>query len=163
MPWKLAVRDLLLLAATGLLWLADTRLRGSEEGSSMVLAMVTGAMTALCGYLVHEWGHLAGARLGGGVVHPADRATSVFLFRFDSDRNDRARFLWMSSGGFAASAVAVVLLLATLPLDATSGRVALGLVVMGVLATFVLEVPVAWRVARGAPLPRGAAYTSSSG
>lgn len=163
MPWKIAIRDLLLLVVTLAMWALDASLRATQDGSPAALAFATGAMTALCGFLAHEWGHLLGARFGGSVVYPSRRATSVFLFRFDSDRNDRTRFLWMSLGGFVASAVAVTLLLATLPLAAASGRVALTLVALGVLATFVLEVPVAWRVARGAPLPRGAAYSSSPG
>jgi hypothetical protein len=87
---------------------------------------------------------------------------SVFLFQFDSDRNSREQFLRMSMGGFVASVAAIVFLLLVLPLHATSGRIAMLLVAIGVVATFILEVPVAWRVAHGAPIPRGAAYHSSS-
>jgi hypothetical protein len=49
-----------------------------------------------------------------------------------------------------------------LPLQAWSGRIAMALVFLGVVATFILEVPVAWRVAHGAPIPHGTAYRSST-
>ena len=40
------------------------------------------------------------------------------------------------------------------------GQVALGITLLGVLATVVLEFPPAWKVLRGGPLPRGVAYHS---
>jgi len=159
MPWKHALRDLLVLLATLALWRVDAALRGGPGPGPALVAVAAGAGAALCGYLVHEWGHLLGARLAGAVVHLPTRARDHFLFRFDVARNDRRAFLAMSVGGLGASLVAVAALLAVLPLGALSGQVALGLVAAGVLATFVLELPVAWRVARGGPLPQeGAAY-----
>ncbi len=162
-PWKRAVRDLAVVAATVAVWVIDAWLRQSGEGGwSLALAALVGAMTAYCGYLVHEWGHLLGALSAGSVVHLPERVLSVFLFQFDSDRNDSRQFLRMSMGGFVASALAIVFLVAVLPLQAWSGRIAMLLVFLGVVATFILEVPVAWRVAHGAPIPRGAAYRSSA-
>lgn len=159
MPWKHVLRDLLVLLATLALWRADAALRGGSGLLPGAVAVAAGAGAALCGYLVHEWGHLLGARAAGAVVHLPARMRDPFLFRFDVGRNDRRAFLAMSGGGLGASLAAVAGLLAILPLEALSGRVALGLVAAGVLATFVLELPVAWRVARGAPLPQeGAAY-----
>jgi hypothetical protein len=160
---RLALRDLAIALATCALWGLDARLRVSGGAAAVAVALATGAATALCGYLVHEWGHLAGALSARAVVHPGRTLRSTFLFRFDTARNGREQFLRMSLGGFAASAAAVAALLALLPLDALSGRAALALVGLGVVATFVLEVPVALRVARGAPLPSGAAYESSGG
>jgi hypothetical protein len=161
---RLAARDAAIAAATLVVWALDARLRadGGPAVAAGIAAVAAGVLTALCGFLLHEWGHLLGALSSGAVVHPAPRAASVFLFRFDVSRSTRAQFLRMSWGGFAASAVAVALLLAVLPLDALSGQVALGLVALGVIATFVLEIPVAWRVARGGPLPTGAAYASAA-
>ncbi|GIW42357.1 MAG: hypothetical protein KatS3mg076_2934 [Candidatus Binatia bacterium] len=124
----------------------------------MGLAAALGAV--LCAYLAHEWGHLLGALSRGAAVHFARRPTEVFLFRFDSERNGTREFLGMSYGGFLASSLVLVLYLFLLPLDALSGRVTLGLVLVGVALTAVVEVPIAWRVAHGAPIPRGAAYKS---
>jgi len=158
---RLALRDAAVLLATLGLWAADASLRGSGGAAALTVAVLAGAMTALTGYLVHEWGHLLAARATGGVVHLPDRLASVFLFRFDADRNGRAHFLAMSMGGFVASGLSVALLLEILPLDTTSGIVALVLTGLGVLATIVLEFPAFWRVARGAAIPNGAAYVSS--
>jgi len=151
-------RDLAIGAATALLWLLDGALRGGGWGAEM-LGVLAGVATAACGYLAHEWGHLGGALLARSAVALPENAATLFLFRFDSVRNSRGQLLCMSFGGFAASAVVVALVLTGAPLDATSGRVAAALTLLGVLATAVLEFPVAWQVARGGPLPRGAAFT----
>jgi len=155
-----AVRDAAIVAAALALWSVDARLRGAPGAGPTLAALAAGALTALAGYLGHEWGHLLGGRLGGAVLHPPARLTDTFLFRFDADRNGRAQFAAMSLGGFAASATIVTALAAWLPLHALSGRVALGLTAAGVLATLVLELPPFVRVLRGAPIPRGAAYVS---
>lgn len=160
-PWAVAGRDLALGAGTLALWALDGHLRAHDGAVATAVAIAAGVATALCGYLLHEWGHLAGAWLAGAVVHPAQKAGSVFLFRFDSDLNGRREFLRMSWGGFVASGVVVAALLWLLPLGTLAGKVALGLVGLGVVATLVLELPPAWRVARGAPLPTGAAFVSS--
>ncbi len=158
----LVLRDAALLAGALALWCADAALRAESGVLPVVVAVATGAGTALCGYLAHEWGHLLGALVGGARVHLPPNAWTVFLFRFDADCNTRAQFLRMSVGGFAATAVVVALLVAVLPMEALSGRVALGLTALGVVATAVLELPPAWRVWRGAPIPHGAAYVSQA-
>jgi uncharacterized membrane protein len=162
LPLSHAVRDASIIAVTLLVWWVDATLRNQGGTIAVTVAIVAGALTALCGYLLHEWGHLLGALSARSAVHLPETASSVFLFRFDSDRNSRAQFLRMSMGGFVASALVIVLLVGVLPLDALSGKVAMFLVVLGVVATFILEVPVAWRVARGAPIPSGAAYRSAT-
>jgi hypothetical protein len=154
------VRDAALVAATLLLWAADAALRGSPGAFPLLVAVLAGALTAVAGYLAHEWGHFVGARLSGSLVHLPSSPRAVFLFQFDRT-NTRRQFLAMSLGGFAASTVVVVLLLRTLPLSVLSGRIALALSALGVLAAIVTEVPVFWRVARGAPIPRGAAYVEA--
>jgi hypothetical protein len=154
-----AVRDAALVALTLGLWRADAALRGEAGAAPLVVAVLTGLLTAVCGYLAHEWGHLLGARLSGSVVERPASAFSLFLFRFDSDRNGRGAFLAMSLGGFAASAAGVALLLGVLPRDALSGQLALALTALGVLATALLELPPFFRVLRGGALPRGAAYS----
>lgn len=161
----MAARDALIVTLTLLVWalvFAVDPVRAAPL--ALAVAIVAGALTALSSYLAHEWGHLIGAWLGGATVEVADRPSSVFLFRFDTERSGRRDFLAMSLGGFVASALSVAFLVVALPLEGaagTAGWIALALAALGVLATLVLEVPVAWRVARGAPLPSGAAYVSS--
>jgi hypothetical protein len=162
LPAAHVLRDASILLVTLLVWSVDASLRSEGGMIAATVAVIGGALTALCGYLVHEWGHLLGALSAGSTVHLPAKITSAFLFQFDSDRNTRRQFLRMSMGGFVASALVIVLLVAVVPLQALSGKVAMILVVLGVLATFILEVPVAWRVARGAPIPRGAAYRSAT-
>lgn len=156
----LALRDLALAALALLLWAADARLRSGGGALATAVAIAAGTLTAGVGYLAHEWGHLIGARLGGSVVHLPASPASVFLFRYDAVRNEPRQFLWMSLGGFVASGAMVALLLALVPLDTLAGRVTMALTAAGVLATAVLELPVFFRVARGAPIPRGAAYVA---
>jgi len=162
LPYRHAARDAAIGLVTLALWWLDARMQVAGGLAALTVAVLAGVMTAYCGYLVHEWGHLLGALSAGSVVHLPERVLSVFLFQFDSDRNSREQFLRMSMGGFVASAATIAILFAILPLQATSGRLAAFLVVLGVVATFILEVPVAWRVAHGAPIPRGAAYRSSA-
>ncbi len=118
-------------------------------------------MAVVCAFLAHEWGHFLGPRAGGSVVHPPAGAWTLFLFKFDRERNGRSQFLAMSLGGFAASALVLAVFLLMLPWNALATKLAVGFALFGVVLTLVLEVPVAWRVGRGAPLPRGAVYQSS--
>lgn len=156
---KLLLRDLALLVATGCVWKVAARLQAEPGGLATVLGVAAGFLAGLCGFLAHEWGHLLGALTAKSVVHYPRRVASVFLFHFDSERNDRSQFLSMSMGGFGASILVIGMFLAFLPFGTTAGRVAIVLLGLGVAATLALEVPTAWRVARGAPLPRGAVYS----
>ena len=158
---RVALRDLGLLGLTLGVWQLEASVRQAGGAGAMALAGAAGLLAAVCAYLADEWGHLAGARLAGARVHPPERVATLFLFNFDSDRNDHRGFLWMSCGGFLASALGLALLLAVLPLDALSGRVALALALLGVLATALLELPPFFRVARGGPIPRGLGYRAS--
>jgi len=154
---KFVVRDGVIAAITLLLWFWLLRSGG------VALNIVTALMTVICGYLAHEWGHLFGCWFRGSVVQMPERVTALFLFNFDVGRNDRRQFNAMAMGGFIASVVYVFALAALLPLDLLAGKIAMALTVIGVIATFVFEVPTAWRVFRGAPLPtQGPAFVSGS-
>ncbi len=154
----LLLRDLLWLVVTLALWRVVSQWSPDSNAADIVLSLVVAGLTAFCGFLVHEWGHWIGARVRGSVTQWPDRITSLFLFRFDCVRNSRSQFLWMSCGGFIASALAVAFLVYALPFDRLAGQAALTLTVLGVVATFVLEVPTAWKNYRGAPLPQGFVY-----
>ena len=155
-PWPHARRDLGILALTLALWRLDASARGGEL--EWLTSTLAGALTAICGYLFHEWGHLAAAFLSRSEVRLPERASEIFLFNFDVDRNDARQFTTMSLGGFAASAIAIVFLLLVLPADVLATRISLVLVLLGVIATAVLELPPFFRVLRGGPMPRGAAF-----
>ena len=129
-------------------------------GVASVLALFTPILLLipLAAFLVHEWGHLLGALASGAQVEYPRTPLTVFLFRFDVARSDRRQFLAMSNGGFIASLLLVALLLVVLRPHYRGDAIALALSALGVLATFILEVPAAWKVWRGAPLPTGAAF-----
>jgi hypothetical protein len=156
------IRDLLVVALTLALWHVDASLRETTSFLSVLVAILAGAFAAISGYLAHEWGHLIGARLSGGIVHFPKSVVSTFLFYFDTKNSDRRQFLSMSLGGFAASAVVTPLLILALPAGAISTYIALVLVVAGLIATAWLELPLYFRVLRGAPLPRGFVFRSDA-
>lgn len=161
-PGRIILRDLGFLAATLALWSWTRALEvGPATALSVSVAVVTAAFTAFVGFLAHEWGHLSGACLGGSAYEPSDSVFSIFLFRFNSDRNSRRQFLLMSNGGFLVSGLVVVLLFGVLSFDHLADQLALGLTTLGVVATFILEVPAAWKVYKGGEIPRGAAYSSN--
>ena len=60
-PYAVLVRDVLLIAASfGLLLLAH-RLEAAASMLRAPVSLLAGAMLAVTGYLLHEWGHLLGA------------------------------------------------------------------------------------------------------
>lgn len=165
-PWQrllaLTLRDAAVIGATVALWSVVGDTTGSGA-AAIALAILAALLTALCGFLLHEWGHLLGALAARSVVAlPASPFASPFLFRFDVGRNDGRQFCAMSLGGFIASVLAVLGLVWILPPGRLATLLTLALVALGVIATFILEVPEFLRVWRGGPLPRGAAYVSGS-
>lgn len=160
LPRRLIARDLGVIALALVAWWGSHVLHDAGSAYAWPAALAAGLLIPLAAFLVHEWGHLAGARASGARVVYAERIRSVFLFRFDVTRNDRRQFLAMSNGGFAASLLLLALLGTRLSVRYPGDAIALGLAALGVLATLVLEVPVAWRVWRGAALPSGAAFVS---
>jgi hypothetical protein len=122
-----------------------------------VVGGACGVLVTVTAFLAHEWGHWIGAVASGGrVARP--RGTSAFLFHYDTGRSTRAQFLWMSAGGYVASAIGLAIIAAWADLATASGVVALALSGLGVAVTLVLEVPTTVRVARGGPLPTGGVY-----
>lgn len=146
------MRDAAILGLTALAWRKDRTAGPSVRGA------LAGGLTALSGFLAHEWGHLAGTALSGGVAHEPERLSSPFLFFFDVGKSDRRSFLWMSYGGYAATALASAAIFSFAPTDRWSGKVARSAAALGALATFALELPTTIRVARGGPFPSGFVY-----
>lgn len=161
MPVSLVLRDIAVIALSIALWRWSHLLHDRAASGAMAVAIVAGLLLPVSAYFVHEWGHLSGALASGSRVHFPRSAITVFLFRFDVDQNDRRQFLAMSAGGYIASIIVVALLLATLRLHYLADQIALTLTVIGVIATFILELPPFWKVWHGAPLPHGAAFVST--
>ncbi len=139
---KLALRDLLFVAASlGLWWL----IAGFSAGEGVVAdlsGVVAGLLLAASAYVLHEWGHLLGAFAGRSVVHPPASLRSISLFSYDSQRNSKRQFVVMSLAGFAVTAAAVVAVYTALPEDQLATRVARGGVLFLTALTLFLEVPI---------------------
>jgi membrane-associated protease RseP (regulator of RpoE activity) len=157
LPRRFLIRELAIVALTALAWMTDERLHARHDATAYGVAVVTALLTAYAGFLAHEWGHLLLARVVGSVVSYPRSLFSSLLFHFDSAHNDRRQFMWMSAGGYLASLVGVALIVAFVPLR-LSGWLSIAFAGAGVLATFILEIPITVRVLRGASLPSGSAY-----
>jgi membrane protein YdbS with pleckstrin-like domain len=159
MFWKFALRDLILLALCVLMWQINM---SAFASTNLFIAIVCGTLTVvitvLTSYEGHEWGHLTGAVATGAVVHAPRQLIHQFLFHFDGKQNSRQQFVGMSIGGLAASVAVLILLLQVLPLSTWSAKIALGIIIFGIIVTFLREVPEAWRVHRGTITPQGPVY-----
>jgi hypothetical protein len=162
---RFLARDALVGVLLMLAWRADGDLRAAHADglAAMGVGLAAGLLTTLIGFFAHEWGHLLGALSANGVVHAPRRISSPFLFFFDVARSDRRAFLAMSYGGYAASALALVVIMSAVPWRTLSGLTALVATSLGVLATFAIEVPTTIRVARGGALPSGGVFADESG
>lgn len=151
---KLALRDITLVMAAVVLWQYSHQLDATSSVYRIPVAILAGLMIPIAGFLAHEWGHLVGARVANARIHMPKRVLTLFLFDYKTAENGREQFLSLSAGGFIASGLVVALLLVALSFNHLADQIALGLTLLGVLATFVIEMPPAWRVYRGGPLPQ---------
>ncbi len=146
-----ALRDI--AVAAGLLSLfaaAEAWASISGLAFASLLATVDGLLVGLATCAIaHEWGHFAGARLGGG--HAPLKPISGFfpVFDFDYQHNDKRAFDWMSLGGNLAHwAVPLVYLLA-LPMDGPGAAALVAGAVGFAVFSSLVEVPVIRRSRSG--------------
>ena len=154
----LLLRDEAAFAAILLLWRYALQLSPPLSKAGIAVHALTALATAFAGYLLHEWGHLLGAWGSGSRFELPRPFETFFLFRFDNLNSTRPQFFAMALGGFASSLLTVVALLLLLPGGVLASQIALALTALGVIATFIIEVPEFLRVARGGPIPNGAAF-----
>jgi hypothetical protein len=149
---RLALRDGGIALAMLSLWAAtDAWHAATGLAAATLLSVIVGlAVGAALGVLAHEWGHFAGARLGGGIA-PTTPITRLFpIFLFDMHKSPERAFRAMSVAGNAAHWSAVALLLLWVPLDAP-GRAALACGAFGfAFGASLTEVPVIRRSYGGA-------------
>jgi hypothetical protein len=138
---KLAVRDLLLLAAFAALWWWAAPLSAGDGFVADFLGLAAGLGLGVGHYLLHEWGHALGGLATRSVIRPAASLRSRFLFSFDSQENSRAQFLAMSFSGFAVTGVVLWAVYTQLPDVWLATRVARGAVLFLVALTVFIEFP----------------------
>lgn len=111
------LRDVAVVSALLTLWgAAETWAAVSGLALAALVSTVNGFLVgAASGALLHEWGHFAGARLGGG--HAPLKPIGGFLpiFDFDYANNATRAFDWMGIGGNIAHWSVVLLFLFALP------------------------------------------------
>jgi hypothetical protein len=124
---RLALRDgAIALAALSIWAAADAWYAATGLRAAALLSALNGLAVGYgLGLLAHEWGHFAGARLGGGIA-PTTKFTQLFpIFLLDMQRSPERAFKAMSVGGNVAHWSIAALFFLWVPLDAP-GRVALG-------------------------------------
>jgi hypothetical protein len=149
---RLAMRDgAIALAALSLFAAADAWYRATGLTAAALLSVLDGLAVGYgLGLVAHEWGHFAGARLGGGIA-PTTKFTQLFpIFLLDMQRSPDRAFKAMSVGGNVAHWSLVALFLLWAPLDAP-GRAALACGAFGfAFGASLTEVPVIRRSFAGA-------------
>lgn len=144
----LGLRDLLIAALTVGLWIS-----GWPDGPvSGVGIWLLGLLTVYCGFSLHEWGHVLGARLSGATIYPARSLLAPFLYNFDAQANLPRQFLATSVTGFAATGLFVAVYLWMLP-DTGAGLIAQRGALLLATLTVVFEFPIAIAVAFGKAVP----------
>ncbi len=150
--WKLALRDgTLALAGLSLFAAADTWHATTGLALAGFVATLDGILAGVgIGILAHEWGHFAGARLGGGIA-PTKEFSSLFpIFVLDLERSDMTAFRGMGIGGNVAHWGWVLAIAWLLPMDAI-GRVALLAGAFGfAVSASITEFPIIRRAYSGA-------------
>jgi hypothetical protein len=114
----LALRDLAAFAILlSIFGGADSWARTTDLSLAAFVVVLVGWLGgAILAGLAHEWGHFAGARLGGG--HSPTKPVKAFpqVFDFDYAGNPSKSFLWMSYGGNLANWGMALFLAIALPL-----------------------------------------------
>ena len=149
---RLAMRDgAIALAALSLFAATDAWHAATGLGAAALLSVLVGIAVGygLC-LVAHEWGHFAGARLGGGIA-PTTKFTQLFpIFLLDMQRSPDRAFKAMSVGGNVAHWSLAALFFLWIPLDAP-GRVALACGAFAfAFGASVTEVPIMRRSFAGA-------------
>lgn len=138
---RLALRDAALAAGAIGFWTLTAELSAGRGVVADFFGLLAGLAVGVVAYLLHEWGHLAGALAVGSVVHPSRSLRSPFVFSFDSKRNSRQQFLVMSLGGFGVTAAAIGVAYGLLPDGLLATRVARGAIGFLAFLGVAIELP----------------------
>lgn len=148
---KISVRHGGILLAAFTLWgAADYWAQGSGLFLAELVAVINAIFAGtIIAYLLHEWGHFAGARIAGAFSPVLREPTSFFMFNFKYDRNTSGQFISMSMGGPVANWALVLLLFMSLPLETWSQAMLLATTVAIAVSVCVFELPIINQVMYG--------------
>ncbi len=147
------VRDLVILLLILAICSGLTLWQQSSPGVlSATLSAVIGFISAyvLC-YIVHEWGHLIGAKLADAHM-PLYGYKGVLLGQFDPAKNSTKQFLFLSWGGVVGYTLVAAICLAAY-FGSAIGYVAAGLAVGGlafIVQSWAVDLPQIFKVMGGA-------------
>ncbi len=127
--WGLRDIAIATLSAVTVLGLAQWQAATSSTLSQIVGAVVGFVIGYVLCYIVHEWGHLIGARITGSAM-PLSRYSSPLIGHFDITAHSRGQFLALSWGGVVGYVAVGTLLVAAYFID-YRGVVSGGLAVAG--------------------------------
>ncbi len=150
MPWTLLARDLLISAAMLSLWAgADAAYAVMDSSFVGLISVLDAFLAALAvGYIVHEWGHFAGARLSGGVA-PANGWKDLQLFRFDFEQSQPLHFVWMTIVGNLTPWLLTLVIAVSVPLDTPGRSFLFAVAFSGSVFVNITELPVLWKTLHG--------------
>ncbi len=138
---RFAVRDLVLVGLTALLWYALAARSAGDGVVADLAGWIVGILVFACAYVAHEWSHFLGALAAGSRVDVGQNLASGFLFSFPAEGNGLKQFVVMSLSGFAATGIAIAVCYELLPDAYFATRVARGGVLFLGLLGVVLELP----------------------
>ena len=137
---KFFLRDAALILVTVGAWTLLARHSAGSGPVADAAGFLAGGLVGLCGFALHEWGHLLAGRASGGNFPLARNPRAIFWFGIDPANTIR-QFTVMSLGGFAVTAATLLFAYLVLPGDLLATRVARGAALFGALLTLVLEMP----------------------
>lgn len=156
-------RDMLIISVLFILWHYLGAWYTSSQGAvSMLLISIVGFLSAYVScYLVHEWGHYAGARIASADV-PLGSPRGIAMGLFDPTCHSVRQFQYMSWGGVAGYTATALLLLSMYQAHLPYQAVAVGAVAF-VMQSWSVDLPIILRIQQGAPvLPTASDGASAS-
>ena len=149
-------------AATG--WLSVQLNPKQGPGILAVGSAIAGFILAYVNcYIIHEWGHLFGARVTGGHM-PLLPYRNVLIGSFDLNTHNRRQFLALSWGGVLGYLFVFALCL-VIWRSAVFGWFGAGLALGAaafVVQSLAVDLPQIWRVTRGADIVQTSATGATS-
>ncbi|MEM9621112.1 MAG: hypothetical protein AAF993_05650 [Pseudomonadota bacterium] len=149
------VRDVLIIAGLLALWhycnLWYVGATGIVAGLAALLTAVLGFISAYVScYIVHEWGHYAGARLAGAVI-PIGTPRGIALGLFNPYDHSVRQFQSMSWGGVVGYTLTAIICVSLYQPTLAYQALAVGGIAF-VMQSWSVDLPIILRIQRGAPV-----------
>lgn len=138
---RFIMRDGVLLALAVVGWWGLAERSGDSGALADLSGFIAGTLYGVAAFVLHEWGHVAGALLGRSHVQVNENLRSPFIFSFEAGDNSLRQFVIMSLGGFGMTALLVAGSYLYLPDAWLATRIARGAVLFLATLGITLELP----------------------